>query len=194
LTSLLRDEQRRIVDRLLDPVLKEAGATLRALHERHVPLVRLLAERQLPRPEPLRAAAKYALNTALAEALATDEIDAVRVRELFVEIRREAVALDGADHARALARAVSLGLRRLALDPRHPGRIARLEELVRLSREAPFVVALGQAETEFYGLVAHHVAPIARVASGDPTTQAWLAAMNELGRALRVRVPSAGGA
>src|SRR5207248_6368401 len=66
--SLFRDEQRKIVDLVLQSTIAEAEAAYRGVYERHAPLMRFLADLDNAMPMPLLLAATFVLNTDLRRA------------------------------------------------------------------------------------------------------------------------------
>src|SRR5262245_10218580 len=62
LKTLFRDEQRRILRSILEDTRDEAEKTLRQIHERHLPLLRFLADLGTPAPRVFRATAEFVVN------------------------------------------------------------------------------------------------------------------------------------
>ena len=69
LKSLFRDEQRRIVSRILETTLAEAEASYRQIYEHHAPLMRFLAGLHTAAPRVLVLTAEFVINGALRRAL-----------------------------------------------------------------------------------------------------------------------------
>src|ERR1700756_5816020 len=88
LKSLFRDDQRKILDIILQSNLSEAEATLLHQYEQEAPLMRFLADLHVEQPKLFRMLAEFALNSQLREALAKDTIAAERVQSLLDEAAR----------------------------------------------------------------------------------------------------------
>ena len=63
LNSLFRDEQRKVLNLMLESSLAEAETVYRQLYEQQVPLMRLLTDLAMPLPKAFSMAADFFLNT-----------------------------------------------------------------------------------------------------------------------------------
>ncbi len=94
LSSLFRDEQRRILQLLLDHTLGEMEGTMRTMYEDHISLLHYLSLSGMPKPRVLMLAAEFSLNADLRQELANDPFDASRLRGLLTQIRADQVEID----------------------------------------------------------------------------------------------------
>lgn len=94
LSSLFRDEQRRILQLLLDTTLAEMEGTLRTMYDDHISLLRYLSLSGMPKPPVLMLAAGFSLNADLRQELANDPFDDARLRGLLTQIRADQIEVD----------------------------------------------------------------------------------------------------
>ncbi|MES2220097.1 MAG: DUF3536 domain-containing protein [Acidobacteriota bacterium] len=94
LSSLFRDEQRRILQKLLDTTLAEMEGTLRTMYDDHISLLHYLSLSGMPKPPVLLLAAQFSLNADLRQELANDPFDAARLRGVLTQIRADQIAVD----------------------------------------------------------------------------------------------------
>ncbi len=94
LSSLFRDEQRRILQLLLDTTLAEMEGTMRTMYNDHISLLHYLSLSGIPKPRVLMLAAEFSLNADLRQELANDPFDASRLRGLLTQIRADQVEID----------------------------------------------------------------------------------------------------
>ncbi len=186
LRDLFKDEQRRVVDRILESTLAEIHNEHRQIYESHAPLLRFLASLHIPPPPALRISAEYVLNLDIRAALDEDPPDMARIRAA----RREADELSIPLHQVTLAFALNLALAReadrLAAEPRSTELVARLTDLVRLAVDLPFEVDLARTQNIYVPILRSEL-PRARQ-ENTPESQAWADAFVELGRRLHVKV------
>ncbi|MGE0481477.1 MAG: DUF3536 domain-containing protein [Phycisphaerae bacterium] len=194
LRSLFREQQRRILRRVLDSRLRQAEAAHRELYQNHAPLLRVLAGLDFPLPRAFVASVDFVLHSDLRRALEQEWPDLARVRDLLAEARTwSAVELD----AEQLGHVLRGSIERLFGEVMHgvpdAAALARLTELVQFAREGPLAVDLSRAQNLYHqarGAVdeapdepAGDVAPSA--AADGPS---WRAQFAALGRALLFRV------
>ncbi len=189
LRSLFRDEQRRVVERVLGSTLEEVHGAFRRMYGRHAVLSRFLTGLNIPVPRALVAPAEFVINDDLRRSIVADVPDTDRINELLAEATHNAVPLDTV----TLSYATSESLKRLAdemaRDPTDTERVARLLALCDATAPLPCEVELADVQNRFYDLLLG-VRPraVSRAGEGDERAAAWLAAFDELGSKLRVRV------
>jgi alpha-amylase/alpha-mannosidase (GH57 family) len=180
LTSLFRDEQRRILQSILDSTLDEMEGHLRTLYEDHTSLLHFLSLSGMPKPQALMLAAEFVLNADLRHVLEKDPLDAVRLRELLTQATSDEVPLHGSD----LGYLASQRLKRAMLDvQKHPGDMAILESVLELTtafHQLPFEVNLWQAQNTWNTLL--------HTPSTVEQESEWMEMFLELGRKLDLEV------
>ncbi|HXV61197.1 MAG TPA: DUF3536 domain-containing protein [Vicinamibacteria bacterium] len=174
LRSLFGDEQRKIVDFLLQSSLEDAEAAHRSIYERHWGTVRFLADLGVPLPPALSVAAEVALNARLRKALSDWRNGAEEIGSLVREAVEEGVRLDEP----ALAWTARTSLDALAeayfAAPGDRAKLSALRERVRLVRSLPFEVELWKVQNLYFQCLK----------SGGPGFQEFL----DLGNDLSIRL------
>ena len=92
--SLFRDEQRRIINLILQDSLSSSTASIRSMYEHQAPLLRFLSALNVPIPGAFQSVAGIALNGQLQQALERPEIDGAAVQALLREAQLNHVKLD----------------------------------------------------------------------------------------------------
>ncbi len=187
LRSLFRDEQRRIVNLLLEKTREEAESGLSRIYERNAPLMRFLGDLRVPLPAALQASAEFVLNSRLLRALSAEAPDGGAVRALLKTAREDKVALDGPGLGFALGRTLEAMMDRLVEAPADQARLDRLLETAGLLEVVPFEVNLWLVQNGFYDLLVRTHPEVA--ARDDAEASRWVTAFGALGERLSVRVP-----
>jgi alpha-amylase/alpha-mannosidase (GH57 family) len=189
LKLLFRDEQRKILDRILQSTLTDTEALLRQAYEANVPLMRFLAALNTPLPSVFHAIAEFVLNTQLRQALDGDEPDRDRVERLLDEVDREHVVLAEEAIEFTLRRRIESLAVAFAETP-DDDRLERLRRGVVLASRMPFPVELWEVQNAYFGML-QSVYPerLERARRGDTDARSWAERFAELGDLLFVRVP-----
>ncbi len=189
LRSLFRDEQRRVLNRIMESSLEGTRFTYRKSYDYHLAFMRFLIDMGIPLPEPLPCTAEFVLNFYLHQAFESGEIDPEAIQTLVVEARALKVNLDGV----SLEYTLRLTLERLAAGFREaPGDFSALRQLaaaVSLAKAMPFEVMLWKVQNIYYEM-ARTVLPEWRwkAEHGEAAAKDWLAIFLPLGRDLSVKV------
>jgi hypothetical protein len=185
--SLFGEEQRRVLDRILDSTLHEAESTYKRLYERHAPLMRFLADLDQPLPSALQMAAEFVLNTSLIRVFSNDDLDLGRAQALLVEARTSGVELDASGLSYALAGTLRWLARWTFEHPRDLPQLRKLLGAVGLARSLPFEVNLWEVQNTYF-LMKRDVLPgfRERAEAGDVDARAWTETFRALGEQLVV--------
>jgi alpha-amylase/alpha-mannosidase (GH57 family) len=146
LTSLFRDEQRRIVQLILNSTLADIEGSLKNIYEDHASLLHYLAQAGLPKPPALALAAGFAVNAGLRKALETDPVDLSLIRSFLAMAKADEVELD----TPTLTYVADLRMKRAMIELQmSSGSLEILDRALNLARalaELPFELNLWQAQ------------------------------------------------
>jgi alpha-amylase/alpha-mannosidase (GH57 family) len=188
ISSLFRDEQRKILDVILASSLREAETLYGQIYEHRAPMMRFLTSLQIPLPKTFRASAEFVLNGYLRAALEQEEIEFTRVRSILETASRDGVAIDAATVEFAFRHNLEKLAERLAAEPTQ-SRIKQLDNAARVISTLPFSVDLWKVQNAVYRLLENEYPKILALKErGDPTARAWIESFGELATKLAVKV------
>ncbi|MGA2169960.1 MAG: DUF3536 domain-containing protein [Terracidiphilus sp.] len=184
LTSLFTDEQRRIVQLILNSTLWDIENSLTTIYEDHASLLHYLAQAGLPKPPALMLAAGFAVNAGLKRALETDPIDIAQMRSFLTLAKADQVALDSA----TLSYIADLRMKRAMVELQmSSGSLEMLDRALTLARnlvELPFELNLWQAQNIWYEILG--TSSYALAALGSDARPRWDKDFCELGSCLSI--------
>lgn len=189
LRSLFRDEQRRVLHRILESTLSEAEAAYRQIFEHRAPLMRFLTESGIPLPKALHTAAEFVLNTNLRRALAEEEMDLDRIGAFLDGAIRRDIALDTTGLGYALQKNMERMAEQLSANPTDRPGLLKLDAAAALVPLLPFEVDLWRVQNIYYRML-QTVYPevLIQAEQGDESAQAWTGQFRGLGEKLKVLV------
>ena len=150
LHSLFKDEQRKILELILTPLIAEAEAGHILLYAQNAGLMRFLTDLQIPLPKTLRTSAEFALNYHLRREFLSDEPHLQRAAPLIEEAKAINVDLDVPQLEYALRNRLEQMAERLASSATDPLSLPRFRAAVELACSLPFPVNLWQVQNLFY--------------------------------------------
>jgi hypothetical protein len=195
LTSLFVDEQRRIVQIILDSTLSEVERSLRAIDEDHASLLHFLSLQQMPQPQGLALVAEFAINAGLRRALDGEPFDFDEVHRLIDRADVDKVQLDTPTLGFVASQRIKRAMVALELgfEDKQPldSLSSPLDEAIRIAdafKHLPFEVNLWQAQNIWNSLLMR-----ARDSRNSPEgavvwPDAWEERYKELGRLLWISV------
>lgn len=91
---LFKDEQRRILDDILEPGLKGINEIFRSAYEHHYPLLQMMLDLGVPIPGDLEFIVKSVIDSELSTSLSEEKIDLEKLRKLADEVQKMSPDLD----------------------------------------------------------------------------------------------------
>jgi hypothetical protein len=195
LTSLFRDEQRRIVHLILNSTLWDVENSLATIYQDHASLLHYLSQAGLPKPPALSLAASFAVNAGLRRTLENDPIDVAQMRSYLQQAKADQVQLETA----TLSYIADLRMKRAMLELQlSAGSLEMLDRAVTLARtlaELPFELNLWQAQNIWNDILRNSGTALTALQPADRPR--WERDFNELaarlsidGAAMRAEVES----
>ena len=189
LRSLFRDEQRKVVDRILEQSSSDAEMVYQRLYERRAPLLRFLADVGIPVPRVFGVAAEIVLNNQLRRLVREESPSMKHIIAALAEAEAGSVPLDVAGLGFAMRETLIRAADELRASPDGLEPLRRLAGLVGLAVVFPFEVPLWDAQNAYWELL-RSTLPRQRVSaqSGDAAAAQWLEVALALAGPLHVAV------
>jgi alpha-amylase/alpha-mannosidase (GH57 family) len=156
--SLFRDEQRRIINLILQDTLSSATSSIRAMYENQAPLLRFLNSLSVPVPGAFLSVAAIALNGQLQQALERPDIDAAAVQGLLREAELNQVNLDTTTLEFTMRKRLEDQAATFEQKPDDLNALKRLRGLLDIAAGLPFHVGLAMAQELCFARLAHAAA------------------------------------
>ncbi len=188
LTSLFWDEQRRVLDMILQLPVSEAEAAYSQIYDHHAGLMRFLKGSGLPVPQPLDRAAEFVLNARICTSFQDEAFDPQVVHALLEEAQLAAVPLD----TTTLEYAARKGFERLGrqlLDmPHDMEKLERANIAAEMIRSLPFEINLRRIQNICYEILQKVYPDMQRDAEGgDGESLQWVKVFRDLTQKLFIK-------
>jgi hypothetical protein len=189
LKSLFRDEQRKVLDYILESTMAEIEATYRQLYESHYPPMRFLSQLGGPVPKAFHAAAELILNIDLQRAVSSDTLDTEGIRDIVNTAKSWQVDLDAEGISYDLQENLERMMTTLVDTPLDILNIENLIDCVKLVHSMPFSVDLWKAQNLYWGILQTSYAEFKRKAEqNDRKAAKWVRSFGSLGELMKIRI------
>jgi alpha-amylase/alpha-mannosidase (GH57 family) len=187
LSSLFRDEQRKIVGLLLNDSLTSAAAAYRNIYENQAPLIRFLNSLNIPVPSAFKAAADVAINSQLRQAFERPDLDADNIQSYLKEAATSRVPLDTTTLEFTIRRRLEEQAARFAEHPDDTENLQRFRKQLELAQTLPFPVTLWEVQNISYGPLMKAIEERRLAAeNNDPEATTWMKELTALRDGLRI--------
>jgi len=189
LKSLFRDEQRKVLDYILESTMSEIEAAYRQLYDTHYPPMRFLSELGTPVPKAFHAAAELILNIDLHRAVGSDAIDTESIQNLISTAELWQVDLDADGISYDLQENLEKIMTTLVGAPGDVSIIKNMIDCIRLTQTLPFSVDLWKVQNLYWGILQTSYPEFKQKAErNDRQAVKWVRHFTSLGKLMKIRV------
>jgi alpha-amylase/alpha-mannosidase (GH57 family) len=189
LKSLFRDEQRKVLDYILQSTMTDIERSYRQLYEQHYSPMRFLSELGGPVPRAFHSAAELIINMDLHRAVNRDTVDIESVRNLIETAGKWQIEVDGEGIGYDLKITLEKMTAAVAASPGDIESLKLLGEAITLARSLPFSVDLWKVQNFYWEIMGKDYPGFQEKATkGDEAAKEWVEAFAALGNDLSVRV------
>lgn len=189
---LFRDEQRKILSKILEPIFRDVESSYRRLFERYLPLMRFLSDLNYPLPREFRITAEYALNAELRETIAKfkNHLDQQRLQRILHDVRDLDIRLDDEVLKFQIEKTLTELTESLAQNPMDAKLFDRLDSVLSLTGAFPFDTNLRNIQNIYYDLL-REVYPrvIGEKTMSSKDLENWVCRFQNLGHQLKIHIP-----
>ena len=153
LTSLFTDEQRRIVQLILNSTLWDIEKSMTTIYEDHASLLHFLSQAGLPKPPALTLAAGFAINAGMRRALEADPIDEGSLRSYLALAKADQVQLETPTLSYIADQRMKRAMIELLMSSGSLEMLDRALTLARTFATLPFDLNLWQAQNIWYEIL-----------------------------------------
>ncbi len=189
LTSLFRDEQRKVQGYILESTMSEIESAYRQIYETHYPQMRFLYELGNPVPKAFHAAAELILNIDLHRAVSGELLDTEHIKNLIDTAASWKVETDNEGIGYELKENLERMITELKVMPEGMEILNYLGDAVSLAVNMPFSVDLWNVQNIYWEILNEHYPTFVQKArQGDRAAAEWTKAFELLGEQLKIRI------
>jgi alpha-amylase/alpha-mannosidase (GH57 family) len=186
LKSLFRDEQRRIVNEIVDTTREDLENRYRLIAERYTPLIQFLADIRAPFPAGIQTALDFVLHVDLLRQFDSNEIELAQLQDLLQKAQNGRPHVLDSELSHRIKLWMEQMIQRIPGDPLDVAALKMLDGVAALVVPLPLGLNLAKVQNRYWELL-HSTVPAMhdRMKSGDGTAEQWLKLFLSLGEHLQ---------
>ncbi|MBI1910829.1 MAG: DUF3536 domain-containing protein [Deltaproteobacteria bacterium] len=188
LWHIFKDEQRKIINQILQQRYKEIESSYRQIFEDNYAIMDFLRRLSIPLPRPILASAEYILNLDLKREFG-DHLEKERLEDLINNSRKLSITIDGDTIGFKASAWVNSEMEKLEIDPENSERIERIRDVLKLLAPIPVRLNLWKTQNIYFAIGKKLYAQInEKIKKGDGAASRWAGAFGDLGNFVHVKV------
>ena len=153
LRNLFKDEQRRIINIILDSTLANTEWTYRQIYETNAPLLRFLKDIGIPAPRALSAAAGYFINAMLKRSFEEEVQDIDAIKDLMENARIYGINLDASILEITIRHCIENIVEKLIKSASDMELLLQVEAHTNIIQDLPFEINLRKVQDFVYDML-----------------------------------------
>ncbi|MFC1989388.1 DUF3536 domain-containing protein [Chloroflexota bacterium] len=187
--NLFLDEQRKVLDSILQSAISEIETAYHQIFERHYPEMHFLADLGNPIPKAYHATAELISNINLYEALSVDKLDVENIKNLLDGANSWKVDIDIDGLSYLLQQALEKMMTKLVTTPEDIALLKEVLTAVEMTYSTPFTVDLWKVQNLYHAILQSTYPDFQKRAERqDKAAKEWLAQFVALGKQLSIRI------
>jgi len=186
LKDMFKDDQRRILDVILEGAVKKAIELYEIIYKDNSALLRFMNETRLPKPKPFQAAAEIMLSADIRYILASEDVDVESFARMVSDAKSLSIELDYELIALKASERVAEELARSMESPHDVKRLENIDKLVKVFNELPVRLNLWQSQNIAFKIAEKIYKPMKEKA--DKKSRAWVAAFERVCESIGIRL------
>jgi alpha-amylase/alpha-mannosidase (GH57 family) len=189
LSHLFKDEQRRIMHRMLDTTWQEIEGSFRHIYEHNYSIMQLMRNMNMPLPAGLQAPADFIINQELCREIAAEPMNLERMQVLREEVERFSLKLDQKRLTFEAGRRINALMQEFRQDPENLEKLLQIEQMMEILLSIIGAIDLQESQNLFFKIT-QEVYPFVqrRAGEGDASARQWVEHFQKLARLLGLAV------
>jgi len=188
LWHLFKDEQRKVLNQIIDPALSEIEASFRQTYEQHYPIIQVMRDLRIPLPKALANTVEFILNTDLRKSLETEELDLEHLQKLVEEAKKWSFELDMTTLGFVASQKIDSLMEQLSMTPEDVLLLERIETIFGILSALPLELDLWKTQNICFSISRQLNCEIRESAKrGDQTAKKWVEHFDNLQDYIGVR-------
>ncbi|GIK12440.1 MAG: DUF3536 domain-containing protein [Candidatus Brocadia sp. AMX2] len=182
LRDLFKDEQRKILNEVIDFAMKEFEETYRHINENNQILMGFLQEIGMPLPKGFRIAAEFTLNYDLEKAFTEEKLNIEKIQNLINEVKRWNVMLDSTDLEFVIRKKVENIMECLNRNPSDFSLMVEIQRITTLLKLLPIEINFWYMQNIYYKMTKTiYKEFLLKAKSGDENAVRWIDVFKQIG-------------
>jgi alpha-amylase/alpha-mannosidase (GH57 family) len=189
LWDLFKDEQRKVVNRVLGHALQEMEGSFRKLYEDYYSVMEVGRKMGIPLVKPFSAVAEFVLNRKIGAFIESEELVQDELERPLSEIKRQSLKMDGPTLGFIADRRIASMTEKLLEAPEDVTSLEKLIQCLKVLDMLSLDLSLWKIQNSYFSVGKRLLDTMrTRYAEGDQVAMRWLDLFHILGDLLRVRV------
>ena len=190
LSHLFRDEQRKVLNDLLEPTWQDIETSFRRIYDYNYPIMQMIRTMNMPLPKALSAPAEFILQRDLCWEIEADPLNMKRLTNLVDEARRLSLNLDIETINFEAARRISQLMNELIEEPEDLELLLQIEQLLSILNQITGDLDLQNPQNIFYS-IAKNIYPniLKKANANDEDAGKWVDHFRNLAQHLDLEIP-----
>ncbi|MFW6159862.1 MAG: DUF3536 domain-containing protein [Acidobacteriota bacterium] len=188
LKDLFKDEKRKVLLQIFDPIREEIESSFRRVFEHHYSLMQTMWETKIPLPKALATPVEYTLNAELKKLMEEESIKLDRLESLIKEFRKWDFKPDKLLLSYVTSKKLNSLMKELSLNPENLKLLKNISSIFQILKGFPLELDLWKSQNICFFLAKNYFPQIKKKAEqGEEKAQDWQKHFQILGNFLGVK-------
>lgn len=172
---LFKDDQKKIIDQVLETTSVNVEGLLRQLYENNYPIMQAVQELNIPLPHPIRMPLEFIINSKLKKVLDQEDVDLTELNKVKDEVLRLSVGLDTLTLNYVATERITLLMEQLFENPDDLVLMQKIVDFLKIIKQLPLTLDLWRSENLCFLIRRIHFEAFSyKSERGNVASQTWI--------------------
>jgi alpha-amylase/alpha-mannosidase (GH57 family) len=188
LFHLSKDEQRRVLNQIMQTTLQEIENSFRQIYEHNYHMMNLMNNAQAPLPSVFKTTVEFILNADIRRLFEDEHVNLDDLQRLTEEVERWSVKLDPDRVGYVITKKMNVLMNQLLINPRNTERLRYILEIFKQLKKLPLNFDIWMIQNLYFSVGDKYLKEMQKAANlGDASSSKWLTFFSELGNELEIK-------
>ena len=188
LWHIFKDEQRKILNQLIESAIKERETSFKQSFKQYYPIMQIMKEMSMPLPRAFHTTTEFTLNTDISNLFEEENIDLNKLKNLIDEIKRWSIDIDKKTINFIATKKITGILEKFYNQPEDIKHLKKLSEMMKILLPLSLDLNLWEAQNLYFSIIKKSYAIMsAKSEKGDQMANEWLELFNLVGQHLQIK-------
>ncbi len=188
LWHIFKDEQRIILNQLIDSAIKERETSFKQSFKQYYPIMQVMKEMSIPLPKAFHTTTEFTLNTDISNLFKDENIDLNKLKNLIDEIKRWSIDIDKETVNFIATNKINEFLEKSLDQPENLELLKELSKMMEILIPLSLDLKLWEAQNLYFAIIKKSYSAMSEKAEkGNTMAKEWFILFNAIGQHLRIK-------
>jgi len=190
LWHIFKDEQRQILNHLIQSTIKERESSFKHAFKQYYPIMQVMKEMSIPLPKAFHATTEFTLNSEISDLFNKEDMDLNKLKNLIDEVKRWSIDIDKKTFNFIATKKINSLLSEFLEKTDDIDLLKNISEMMKILKPLDLDLQLWEAQNIYFAIIEKSYSKMSWMNNkGNNAAKEWIKLFNNIGTYLQIKSP-----